>query len=324
VTRPFIFAGLLAAAVLAACNGGSATAPPFNTGAFVSPSPTPPILVALRWTGATHSTTQSAARHVLDVGSSLEPIELAIDSGAGTLIRGSGATDGIVQLVATQGGTPVPVPQPSPGAISISNGAVAVTSPLPAPSGSPTAGPLNIATVNSRQQVGSTTFTVQLPDGTTRTDTVDVSQSLPLECPAGNHSDSRDAFRFVGGIMTASVAANADVSMSGPRCTDKSTAGTVVHFPYGYQPYTAVIAFGSILNAQPFTSAGTSITLADLTAASVNGSIGSIVFKTQAGDYGKFRISTVGCESFVSASLCDAGGPLAGPAEFGPAGIFPR
>jgi hypothetical protein len=318
--------GLALAAVVAGCGGGG------SSGGVVpgaTPTPAAKVTYALRWTGVTHSSTSSVARsagsslrHALDVTSVSEPIELAVSHGAGSLIDGSGATGGVLQVVAvTSGGSPAPAVDPSQ--VTIANTALAVSTPLPAPSASPAAGvPLNVAAINSAATTGSTTLTATMPDGSTPTTAVDVYGAFTMECPL-QHPDSVQAYKVVGhAIVTATGASDGDVYVTGtPACTDTSTSAIMVHFPYGYETFAESTPFSTIATALPFTSAGTTITGATIRSLVTNPTSpsGGFIFGTASGDYVKVRFSQAGSgnsggtETFV----------MSGAAEVGPGGIFP-
>lgn len=312
-------AAVTTAALLAACGGGGSGSTPAPIFVTPTPSPTPKVTItyALRWTGSTHSTASSALRaarsraHALDTTIS-EPIELAVGRGLGSLIDGSGATNGVLQVVAmTSSGSPAPAVDPN--SIAITNTALAAASPLPTPTASPSPGAaLNVASVNSdaSAMTGSTVLTATMPDGSTPTTNVDVYSAFTMECPAAVHPDSVQGYTVTGGALVAS-------NFSGDVYFTAACADTIMHFPYGYETFLESTPLSSIATALPFTSLGTSVDIESLEsqATAVSNPIGGVIFATAGGDYVKLRFSQLEAAPQLEA--------LAGAAEVCPAGICP-
>jgi hypothetical protein len=317
----YIAAAVIASAALVACGGGGGSVPPFNGGApapSATPTPAPAPVYALRWTGATHSTLpQSDVRRVLATTTTSEPIELAVGA-QGSLVRQSGAVFGTLQVVATVGGSPAPVPVPSPGAVTVADTTLATVAQDPAPSTSPSPGPLTVADVQSASTTGTTTVTVRLPTGDAPSASVNVYPGFAMECPAGLHPDAVQAYKVAGGaLVAASGPADGDVYLTGSNCSDTSTSAVTVHFPYGYATFPGSTPFSAIATVVPFTSAGTSDTVADLAAqaSAPSNPIGGLIFKTVTGDYVKVRFAGIGGSPTVA---------IVGASQVCPIGACPR
>lgn len=282
--KQIIIAAVIAGAALAACNGGSSTAPAFDPGVAgptASPSPTVTPTVAplnysarITWTGVAEPKPGTVAAHAKrrgprDVATPYPVVLAAVDAAAGFTTLNQD-TNAVVSVVVS----PTPSSQPA-ASWSVPSVVTQYPTPSPSPGTSP---PPPAVVVQSGSQIGNGTIaaTISAPVNGTTTTNVLVFARLTMGC----HAFAAGSAHFVPAVkytgttwQPAADAASADLYLTGPDCPAPFTdAGvTTLHVPHGLTVLSSAnIAYLDVTSASYSSSPVQSVDIQNATNSTVH------------------------------------------------------